>query len=235
MTQQDRPEFDRYAETYRDLHAESIRISGEAPDYFARYKVQEVARLSELVRLGSDGLKLLDYGCGIGSSIPFFAEQLPGAQIHGVDVSEESLALATEKNAGKACFTGFDGSRLPYPDSSFDVVFTSCVFHHIEPDRWLASMLEIKRILRRGGEFFLFEHNPWNPLTRKVVRECPFDEHAVLLSARKASALMRDAGFNNLRTRYTVFFPRPLSALRPMERFLSAVPAGAQYFIQARH
>lgn len=233
MTRNKDAEFDRYAKDYRDLHAESVRISGEAPDYFARYKVREVARLSAFARIDNAEPEILDFGCGVGGTIPHFFELFQGARLHGADVSEESLALAKDRHADIAKFTCFDGDRLPYPDASFDIVFTSCVFHHIEPDRWSASMRDILRVLRPGGEFFFFEHNPWNPLTRKVVRECPFDEHAVLLSARRATTLIRDAGFSRARTRYTVFFPRSLAALRPAERFLGALPIGAQYFIQA--
>jgi len=232
MATEKNAEFDRYAKDYGDLHAESIRLSGETPEYFARYKAQEVSRCSTLLPTDPDA-RVLDFGCGIGGTIPHLAKAFPAASIHGVDVSEESLAFASEKHADKASFANSDGSRLPYQDASFDLVFTSCVFHHIEPNHWVESLREIHRVLKPGGEFFFFEHNPWNPVTRKVVRECPFDEHAVLLDSRTATRLMREAGFASPRTRYTLFFPHSLSIFRPLERFMGAIPIGAQYFIRA--
>lgn len=233
MAQSTPPEFDQYARDYRDMHAESIRISGEDPDYFARYKVEEVARVS-VVGGGNAGMSILDFGCGIGSTIPWFKQLFPAAELFGTDVSDESLNLARERLGNAAQFDLFDEARLPYGDDRFDLVFTSCVFHHIPPRKRSQALREIHRVLKPGGELFFFEHNPWNPLTLKVVRDCPFDENAILLNAPEAARLISDAGFGTMRTSYTVFFPRFLSALRPLERFLRVVPIGGQYFVHAR-
>lgn len=232
MKEGQRPQFDRYATSYRALHAESIRISGEAPDYFARYKIDELARTSTSVRR-SGAPAVLDFGCGIGGSIPWFRSRLPAARLTGVDVSGESLALARAAFPGDVRFEAFDGSHLPFADDSFDIVFASCVFHHIPPEERPGALAEIRRVLRPGGEIFLFEHNPWNPLTRRVVCDCPFDEDAVLLTAPEALQLVRDAGFSASRRTFTVFFPRMLAALRPLERLLAGVPLGGQYYIHA--
>ena len=50
------------------------------------------------------------------------------------------------------------------------------------------------RVLRPGGIAAIFEHNPLNPLTRRVVSNCVFDEDAVLLRRRRARGLLRQAG-----------------------------------------
>lgn len=228
----ERPEFDKYASSYRDLHARSVRVSGEEPDYFARYKIDELVRTSEAALRGGD-LAILDFGCGIGGSIPRFRERLPNARLTGVDVSEESLALAREKFPLDARFVAFDGARLPFDTATFDIVFTSCVFHHIPPPDRDAALFEIRRVLKPGGEFFFFEHNPWNPLTLRVVRDCPFDENAILLESPEALDIIRAAGFSKPRLSYTVFFPRFLSALRPLEGLLRKVPLGGQYYVRA--
>ena len=41
----DDAEFDRFADDYRSLHAANIRASGETPEFFAEYKVRDVARI----------------------------------------------------------------------------------------------------------------------------------------------------------------------------------------------
>lgn len=232
MTEEQRPEFDKYATSYRDLHAKSVRLSGEEPDYFSRYKVEELVRTSELARRSRD-LSILDFGCGIGGSIPGFRELLPRSCVTGVDVSSESLALARRQLPDDVRLEAFDGARLPFDDATFDIVFTSCVFHHIPPTDRDASLREIRRVLKPGGEFFFFEHNPWNPLTLRVVRDCPFDENAILIKSNEALDIIRSAGFSAPRLSYTVFFPRILSALRPLERFLRTMPLGGQYYVRA--
>ena len=74
----------------------------------------------------------------------------------------------------------------------------------------------------------VFEHNPLNPVTRKAVADCPFDEDAELLYPWTVTGLLRDAGLAEVALRYIVFFPRALAALRPLEPKLSRLPAGAQ-------
>ena len=41
----DAAEFDKFAEEYLATHQQNLKISGEAPDYFARYKLEELRRL----------------------------------------------------------------------------------------------------------------------------------------------------------------------------------------------
>ena len=79
-----------------------------------------------------------------------------------------------------------------------------------------------------------FEHNPINPVTRYIVATCPFDENAILIPARSLVRRQREAGFSDVRVAYTGFFPGALRALRPLERFMTALPIGAQYYTVAR-
>ena len=59
------------------------------------------------------------------------------------------------------------------PDAKFDLVIASCVFHHIPPqDRQMAIRYCYSR-LKEGGHFIIFEHNPINPVTRHLVKNCP--------------------------------------------------------------
>ena len=92
---------------------------------------------------------------------------------------------------------------------------------------------EIRRVLRAGGSFFVFEHNPWNPLTRHAVRRCAFDENAVLVAAPLMRRRLQAAGFPPAPAVFRVFFPRALAPLRPLERRLGWAPAGAQYFVRS--
>lgn len=219
------PEFDRYAHSYRDMHRDSIRASGEEPDYFAAYKIEYMARALPAHASGSPDI--LDFGCGVGNSIPHLARLFPAARLHGVDVSGESVAMARDANPGAR----FDvlSSALPLPDASIDIAMAACVYHHVPPVERAHWTREVHRVLRPGGRFFIFEHNPLNPLTRKVVRDCPFDEDAILLPRRESVSLLGGAGFSEVHVDYIVFFPRPLGFLRPLERAMTAVPLGAQY------
>jgi SAM-dependent methyltransferase len=226
-------EFDRFADEYQADHTRNIRLSGENPEFFASYKIADVHRAIGTAERAAP-LKILDFGAGVGNSIGPFRRYFPASELTCLDVSKRSLAIAKSRFADDAVFQAFDGHRIPFESESFDLVFTACVFHHIPQPLQPGLLREILRVLRQDGHFFLFEHNPLNPLTRRAVDTCPFDENAVLIRARKMRTLMRDAGFAKTDLVYRIFFPRMFSRLRPLERFLTMVPLGAQYYVHAR-
>jgi SAM-dependent methyltransferase len=225
-------EFDQFAREYRKQHAASIRLSGETPDFFARYKIDDVA--ARLGRSGAKPRRILDFGAGVGNSLEPMRAAFPDSEIVLLDPSSRSLDIARKRFPGQADFRHFDGAAIPYEDGRFDLAFAACVFHHIPEKLHLGLIREIKRVLADGGSFFLFEHNPWNPLTTHAVRICPFDENAVLINGPDMRRRMAEAGFSNVDIVYRIFFPRLLARLRPLERLLTAVPLGAQYFAHAR-
>ena len=228
----DEVEFDKFADEYRQLHAANIRLSGEQPEYFAEYKLADIA--AELARDATVARNALDFGAGVGYMVPFFARHLPDARVTCLDVSRKSLELGAAQHGAAADFRHFDGRQIPYPDGTFDVALASCVFHHIPHDEHVALLTEIRRVLTPAGRLFIFEHNPLNPLTRHAVNTCVFDEHAELVLAPTMRGRVRAAGFAAADVRYRIFFPHALRSLRPLEAKLTWLPLGAQYYVCAR-
>ncbi len=230
----DEAEFDKFAAEYRTLHAANIKASGEAPEYFAEYKVVDIAAAFHAAHPGAAPPAVLDFGAGIGYSIPYFRRHLPGARVTCLDVSQKSLEIGASHYGGQAQFTHFDGVIIPCEDGRFDVCLASCVFHHIPHGEHVGLLREIHRVLKPGGQLFVFEHNPLNPLTRAAVNSCAFDENARLMLAPTLRRRAHDAGFTDARVRYRIFFPRMLRGLRPLERHMTWLPLGAQYYVVAR-
>jgi SAM-dependent methyltransferase len=205
--------FDAYAANYEALHQENVRSSGEDPAYFARYK------LDCLRRVGVDD-PVLDYGCGIGSLTTLLASEF--AEVHGCDPSGESLRVARRRVPGARFWDG------QAPLAHFGTAVLAGVLHHIPPAERARALSDVFATLRPGGRVVIFEHNPYNPLTRKAVRECPFDDDAILLTASELRGRLRLSGFVDVSTNYIVFFPRLLRALRALEPRLSWCALGAQ-------
>jgi SAM-dependent methyltransferase len=226
-------EFDKFAEEYLATHETNLAVTGESPEYFARYKIVEVAR--RLHALGLAPRRVLDFGCGIGNSAPHLREAFPQASIIGVDVSEKSLAVARARFPGAAEFVAYDPKGAPpAPAEGYDLIFSSCVFHHIDRGEHVAIFHGLRSRLAPGGVMAIFEHNPLNPVSRYIVATCPFDENAELIPAAELARRQRKAGFSRVDVAYTGFFPASLKALRPIEPLMSKLPVGAQYYTLAR-
>ncbi|MBP8250267.1 MAG: hypothetical protein KAX72_09205, partial [Chitinophagales bacterium] len=91
-----------------------------------------------------------------------------------------------------------------------------------------------RRVIRPGGNLFIFEHNPYNPLTVRVVNNCPFDENAELIRGADMKQRFLAAGFSSASIRYRIFFPNILRGMRSLEPALSWLPLGGQYYVRSR-
>lgn len=230
MTQQ---EFDTHARSYKEVLDESIGFSGEDSAYFAEYKIRDLRR--ELTLAGEDAgtaLKLMDFGCGVGTSMPHARKHFVRAELLGVDVSQESLDLARARHGELASFQPLEGGQWPAQAVALDAAYAMCVFHHVDEEAHVRILSDIRSRLKPGGMMMVYEHNPYNPLTVRVVNNCPFDENAKLITASLMAQRCRDAGFKDVKIRYRVFFPGFLRALRFAEGMLSWLPLGGQYYVR---
>ena len=227
----DTAEFDHFADEYHTLHQANVAITGEAPEYFAEYKVKVLHAIA--TDRGVQARQILDFGSGIGNSIPEFSRSFPMAELTCADVSQRSLDLAALRFPGLAGSLRIEGDRLPIGDQAFDLAFSACVFHHIPHEEHLHWLRELHRVTRPGGLLSVFEHNPLNPLTLHAVNTCPLDANARLIRAGQLARRYWAAGWVRPQVRFHLFFPRVLAILRPMERWLSHVPIGAQYSVTA--
>jgi SAM-dependent methyltransferase len=213
--------------------AANIAVSGESPEFFAEYKVADIAAILSERGLSDSDLRVLDFGAGIGNSVPHFRKHLPRARITCLDVSRKSLELGRARFGDIAEFVHFGGDELPFPDGGFDVVLCACVLHHIDHVQHQAVLTRLRRMLSKRGLLFVYEHNPLNPLTVRAVNTCPFDENAVLLKPHRLRATLAAAGFSSTALRYRIFFPGFWRKLRFLEKSLRWCPLGAQYAVIA--
>ncbi len=225
-------EFDRFADEYLETHAKNIAISGESPEYFARYKIDEIHRVWGR-RGRPDPRTVLDFGAGIGNSVPHFHRSFPAAEIIALDVSDKSLAIAERRFADMARFELYAGEGPVAPDGTIDLAFSACVFHHIDAGEHVGLFRRLRQALSPDGALVIFEHNPINPVTQHIVATCEFDEHAVLIPAGTLKRRLQEAGFAKVEIAYTGFFPGSLAGLRGLEPYMKHLPIGAQYYALA--
>jgi ubiquinone/menaquinone biosynthesis C-methylase UbiE len=106
------------------------------------------------------GHRILDVGCGTGSLIIQLKRFYPETVVVGLDPDPKALARARHKLSRAAVSIQLDqgfGDELPYPDASFERVFSSLMFHHVPTNEKAKTVREIRRVLKPGGEFHMLD------------------------------------------------------------------------------
>jgi ubiquinone/menaquinone biosynthesis C-methylase UbiE len=99
---------------------------------------------------------VLDVGCGGGQAVIRMKERYPHLRLAGIDLSTGQIARARQRAQLKGCSLQFevaDAQTLPFPDASFDVVFSFGSAKHW-PDP-LKGIAECWRVLKPGGELLV--------------------------------------------------------------------------------
>lgn len=142
----------------------SSRAMGEetAAWYLAKYGFASLAEWAACFR----GKRVLDVGCGSAFSAKLWLDAgtwdgdslYVGADIStAVDVAAQRLA-----NHSHVVLVQADALRLPFPDASFDCLFSEGVLHHTPSPR--AALAASARTLRLGGRYFFYLYKRKAPL-----------------------------------------------------------------------
>lgn len=224
------PEFDQFTPEYDRFLSKSLVATGETREYFAQRRIDWTMKCS--FQLGVTSRRILDFGCGDGSSAILLAAKFQAERVIGVDVS--SVSIVNARNSNGSDVVSFLTTDDWTPDGTMDLAYVNGVFHHIDPPNRQEFLLAIRRALRPKGIFALWENNPWNPGTRYVMSQCEFDANAMPITPPQARAMLSKAGFKVLQTDFLFFFPRSLRALRGTEDWLRRIPLGGQYQVLCR-
>lgn len=224
--------FDEYSENYKEILAQSTGQSLKAATFFASQKAYYLKYcFPDKIVLR----QILDYGCGIGLALGPLRKKYPSSEITGADPSHSCLDVAArEYQDQNISLLSLDELSNKKNEQKYDLIFVSCVFHHIQAASHVKTLEFLRSLCSPCGQIVIFEHNPANLLTRKVVESCPFDKEAVLISPKIMFERMNAAGWKKIRHRYITFVPPGLRFLKSVESVLGWLPLGAQYLITAK-
>ena len=142
---------------------------------------------------------VLDIGCGGGANLKHLLNLCPQGKIHGIDLSEESVAFANkynEKHLDNRCFIRQGNvCSLPYEDGVFDAVTAFETVYFWSPVK--TALDEVARVLRKGGCFLisLETSDPKNGemWTKRIAG-------MVVYTADDLKQLLVEAGFSSIET-----------------------------------
>jgi len=218
--------FDAHAVDYESsLDDPWRRRFADGSAFFIHQKCRAMLR-----EVGDDGAVphrrlALDVGCGLGPAVAFLSDRWTTI---GTDVSHQMLRAA----GGGLKVAVQEPFALPFRDHTFDVVFAFCVYHHVDRADHVRHLRELARVARPGGRVFVFEHNPFNPVTQVVFRRASVDRGCRMVAPASLRRTFADAGLSSVRTGYVLFFPQAwAAALERIEAWLQWLPLGGQYFV----
>jgi SAM-dependent methyltransferase len=223
------PEFDSYAREYSELLRDPVRDRFATTSLFFHQRKWGVIRefFDSLGRSTRES-NWLDVGCGRGELLRL--GQSAFGRVAGCDLSQEMLKASADLEVRLQMAP----IELPFESETFDLVTAVCVYHHVGLSDRDALTWDAFRVLRPGGVLCVIEHNPVNPVTRRIVQRTPVDANANLLPHSEARRLVCSAGFSCLDTRFFLYLPEIAFRRMPwLEAFLKHVPLGGQYALFA--
>ncbi|MBK8702021.1 MAG: class I SAM-dependent methyltransferase [Saprospiraceae bacterium] len=126
-------------------------IAGDDEPYY-RYKREEFLKLLHTTDFSHKSV--LEIGCGPGGNLIEVSHKQP-SRLVGVDISNEMVALATKNVSSSIEIFKSNGTELPFPDKSFDIVFTATVLQHNTDETMLKSLMkEICRVSKEKVVIF---------------------------------------------------------------------------------
>jgi ubiquinone/menaquinone biosynthesis C-methylase UbiE len=152
----------------RELEPEVMDTPEDSAEYTAMdHAGPNEAFVARLMKLGADGL-MLDLGTGPGDIPLMICQTVDTAEVVGVDAAKTMLRHAMAKTAEnpqlaeRIRWVEADVKDLPYPEATFDVVFSNTVLHHMpQPEKMLS---EAWRVLKPGGALLI--RDLYRPPTR---------------------------------------------------------------------
>jgi SAM-dependent methyltransferase len=104
--------------------------------------------------------RVIEIGCGTGNLSILIKRLYPQAEVVGLDPDPKALARARRKAEREGLSVQLDrgfAEELPYPDASFDRVFSAFMFHHLEPDEKEKTLQEARRVLKPNTSLHLVD------------------------------------------------------------------------------
>lgn len=121
-------------------------------------------RLRNLTKVVKDKSgKLIDFGCGGGTTTEALSYYYPKMSIYGSDISNNAINHAKKYGSGKIKYCQIKNNKIPYKSNSFDVCVSLDVLEHV--DNLDAVLNEMYRLLKKQGKLFIVVPCEGQPFT----------------------------------------------------------------------
>lgn len=160
-------------------------------------------------QLSQPYLRILDVGCGTGSSTRFLAQAFPDAKITAFDLSFPYLKKAQSRlprYSRRIEYVQGTAEEMPFKDGHFDAVVSTFLFHELPLDVRKKVLLEMKRVVKENGFFGVIDSQQKadRPELLWGLRQFPRDFHEPFYKNylnHPMEELLREAGLHEIKIR----------------------------------
>jgi len=200
-------------------------------DPITRYALppnEDWVRQALVERVGGSPARILDLGCGTGSTTLQLKRGFPEAEVIGLDLSPYMLVVAEQKarDAGLAIEFRHGAAELTgYSDRSFDMVTASLLFHETPPAIAQAILKESYRLLRPGGQALILDGCQATLRQATWLTDIFEEPYIKDYAAGSVDAWMGTAGFDAIRTDEFWWVHQVTRGLKPLPLQEPAAPS----------
>lgn len=236
-----------YPEYYRSQNFHGIKNGYLSPDAAVTYDPvtrhvlppnEEWVRNGLVERIRCQPRRILDLGCGTGSTTLLLKRAFPQAEVIGIDLSPYMLVVADDKakQAGlNIQFRQGNAEQTRFPDASFDLTIASLLFHETPPEVTCRILQECFRLLKAGGEVLVLDGSQstlrWAHWLTEIFEEPYIKDYA----SGSLDAWMGAAGFGDVRTEDVWWLHQVTRGVKPLTyqrvKFEQDVTAGGGQWV----
>ncbi len=176
--------------------------------------------------------RILDLGCGTGSTTLVLKQAFPDAEVIGIDLSPYMLVAAkvkAEKAQLTIKFRQANAEKTGFDDSSFDLVSASLLFHETPPEIAQNIIQESFRLLRVGGEIIVLDGNQHTLRQTEWLTEIFEEPYIKAYATASVDTWMTQAGFGQVQTHDWWWVHQISQGIKPiLNRTLTSVNSQVQ-------
>ncbi|MGA7934212.1 MAG: methyltransferase domain-containing protein [Kovacikia sp.] len=185
---------------------------------------ESIVRQGLIDAVQSQPRRILDLGCGTGSTTLMLKRAFPQAEVIGLDLSPYMLVVAdykAKKEGLKVQWQHGNAEKTGFPDGSFDLVTAALLFHETPPAVSRKILRECHRLLAIGGEAVVLDGS------QKMLRQTEwltqiFEEPYInAYASESVDAWMGAAGFGAVQTQDVWLIHQVTHGLKPLTQQLS--------------
>ncbi|MBF2066217.1 MAG: class I SAM-dependent methyltransferase [Calothrix sp. C42_A2020_038] len=163
--------------------------------------------------------RILDLGCGTGTTTIMLKQTYPEAEVIGLDLSPYMLVRAQHKTNSAGVNIHWrhgDAQKTGFPDASFDLVTASLLFHETPPAISVLILRECFRLLTVGGQVVVLDGNQKTLRQLEFLRNVFEEPYIQDFSAGSVDAWMGAAGFEAVQTEDIWWIHQVTSGIKPV-------------------